>query len=78
MNELISDIKKQCYLSINDRDENEDCLYDMEKFVKMIVNECINAIEDYDIIMHNGTTLEEAVHALCTIRCSIKEKFGGN
>lgn len=47
-----------------------------EKFAELIIQECIDVIEDYDIPMHNGTPQEEVVHALWTIRGNIKEKFG--
>ena len=50
--------------------------FNKEKFAELIIQECINAIDDYDIIMHNGTPQEEVVHAIGTIRGSIKEKFG--
>lgn len=47
MNNKIEAIKKQCYISVADPDRNGDNEYDMEKFAKLIVQECSELIFKY-------------------------------
>ena len=48
----------------------------MLKFAEYAINECIQTINDFEIVDRNGTPIEQVVDALCRIRCEIKEKFG--
>jgi hypothetical protein len=73
---IIEQFKKQCYLSVIDRDGDNE--YDLDKFANLIIHECIHIIEDFEIIDRNGTAIEQVVDALCRIRCEIKEKFEVN
>ncbi len=73
---LIEQFKKQCYISVIDRDGDNE--YDLDKFANLIIHECIHIIEDFEIIDINGTAIEQVADALCRIRCEIKEKFKVN
>jgi len=44
MNENIENLKKQCYISIVDRDG--DMEYNMQKFAELIVKECYQICKD--------------------------------
>lgn len=44
MNQKIADIMKECYVPLVERDG--DNVYDMEKFAKLIIRECINCCDD--------------------------------
>ena len=45
MNNKIEELKKQCYISVADR--NGDNEYDMEKFAKLIVQACSDFVFKY-------------------------------
>ena len=45
MNDKIENLKKQCYISLIDRDG--DMEYDMEKFAELIIKECQLRVEQY-------------------------------
>lgn len=47
----------------------------MEKFADLIISECIQTIEDFEIIDRNGTAIEQVVDALVRVKSDIKEKF---
>ena len=44
MNDKIENLKKQCYISLIDRDG--DMEYDMEKFAELIVKETLEVVRD--------------------------------
>lgn len=74
MNEkLINDIAFDCY-STRDND------FDVVKFAKLIINECIDKIETYHIPVGNSAAGEMACewtyNALTEIKDDIKEQFG--
>lgn len=77
MNKRIQQLKKECYISIIDRpDDNE---YDMEKFAELIIKECIGIIEDHRIPLGNSAVGELACEwtyeALQRIKDNIKDHF---
>jgi hypothetical protein len=77
MNKRIEQLKKECYISIIDRpDDNE---YDLEKFAELIIKECIGIIEDHHIPLGNSALGELACEltydALSEIRDDIKDHF---
>ena len=56
----IQDLKRQCYLPIDDR--NDDTEYDMEKFAELIIRECICSIESYMSAYPNAySTYQEGI-----------------
>ena len=44
MNDKIENLKKQCYISLIDRDG--DMEYDMEKFAELIIKETLEVVRD--------------------------------
>ena len=48
MNDKIEELKKQCYISVADR--NGDNEYDMEKFAELIIRECADVAADHDAL----------------------------
>lgn len=57
MNERIKEFKDQCYISIINR--NGDNEYDMEKFAQLIVKECAKVASDRDGSCIAGDAIEE-------------------
>lgn len=66
MNNKIEAIKKQCYISLTDPDRNGDIEYDMEKFAKLIVQECSN------FVFKNAPSDESAID----LSLGLEEHFG--
>ncbi|CAB4127464.1 hypothetical protein UFOVP84_200 [uncultured Caudovirales phage] len=44
MNDKIENLKKQCYISLIDRDGNME--YDMKKFAELIIKETLEVVRD--------------------------------
>jgi|688.fasta_scaffold2837361_2 hypothetical protein len=80
MNKRIEEIKKECYISIIDRQGDNE--YDLEKFAELIIKECIGIIEDHHIPLGNSAVGELACEwtyeALQRIKEKINEHFDVN
>ena len=78
MNEKIEKLAEQC--GIIGGDIYEDRVVDYEKFAELIVKECINKIETYEIYVGCSPAGELACewtyNSLKSIRDDIKEEFG--
>ena len=75
MNQRIKELEPQCW------EHNEFGLnFNYEKFAELIIKECINKIETYQISVGNSAAGEMACDwtydALKEIRTDIKETFG--
>jgi len=59
MNKRIQELKDQCYIPIVDRDGDTE--YDMEKFAKLIVRECVQVVNAADDSCEDyyGTIIKE-------------------
>lgn len=64
----IDELKKQCYICIPDRGHGEDCSYDMNKFAKLIIDECASLTLDYKNEDHYNGWLD--------FRDEIRKHFG--
>jgi ethanolamine ammonia-lyase large subunit len=77
MNKRIEQLKKECYISIIDRQGDNE--YDLEKFAELIIKECIGIIEDHRIPLGNSAVGELACEwtyeALQIIKDNIKDHF---
>ena len=77
MNKRMEEIKKECYISIIDRQGDNE--YDLEKFAELIIKECIGIIDDHRIPIGNSAVGELACEwtyeALQRIKDNIKDHF---
>jgi hypothetical protein len=74
MNHKIKELADQCYHRYSEHH------IDLERFARLIIQECINKIENYPIPVGNSASGELACEwtyeALKEIRDDIKETFG--
>jgi hypothetical protein len=80
MNSRIKELLYQANLLDDDGWSTSNLTRDVEQFAELVIQECINQIESYQIPVGNSPAGELAsdwtYDALSTIRDSIKEHFG--